>query len=100
MERLPSTISLIRRGGTAMALASLVCDRAMGVRNSSRISPGCGFRRSSVVVDDFDLVRIVVFPNKTDPPLAVDADLLPMSLPFQRLQSISWRHARIVETGD
>lgn len=41
MPRLPSTISLMRRGGTPMELASLVWLIAIGSRNSSRrISPG------------------------------------------------------------
>src|ERR1041384_722929 len=88
MARLPSTISLMRRGGTAMAFASAVCDSAIGFRNSSiRISPGWGFERSSVVVDDFDLVRIVFTPDETYPPLVVDADrILSAPFAFQRLQ--------------
>src|ERR1700730_7106887 len=48
-----------------MALASAVCDSAIGVRNSSnRISPGCGLGSRLVVVNDFDFVRIVPSPDK------------------------------------
>src|SRR5579862_3642884 len=49
MARLPSTISLTRRGDTPMARARAVCDRAIGLRNSSsRISPGRGFGRCAL----------------------------------------------------
>lgn len=61
MARLPSTISLMRRGGTLMALASAVCDNSIGFKNSSiRMSPGWGLGRSSVVVDDFDFVGMAL----------------------------------------
>src|SRR5439155_20188797 len=81
MARLPSTISLMRPGGILMALASAVCDRLMGLRNSSmRISPGCGLGRRSAVIDDFDLVGMPLSPVEADPPLVVDPT---------RIQSIS-----------
>src|ERR1700752_5476023 len=83
----------MRRGGTPIALASAVCDSAMGLRKSSiRISPGCGLGSKSVVVDDFDLVRIVVTPNKANPPLIVDADrMLSAPVALQRFQAIGGR---------
>src|SRR5262245_24223214 len=67
IPRSPWTISLIRRGGTLIALASAYCEMPNGLRNSSsRISPGCeggtgrGERRVRfVVVCDRDLVRMV-----------------------------------------
>src|SRR5258708_4517694 len=66
MARLRSPISLMRPGGTRMALASAICDSAMGLRNSSiRISPGCGFGSRSVVVDDFDFVGMALSPDGT-----------------------------------
>src|SRR5689334_7107511 len=82
-----------------MALASAVCDSAIGFRNSSsRISPGCGFGRRSVVVDDFDFMRIVVSPDKTNPPLFVDADrMLSSPILLQRFQTVAGRHTQIVE---
>jgi len=57
--RLPSTISLMRRGGTPMARASAVCVNDIGLRKScKRISPGCGFgKRSAMVFDDLGISR-------------------------------------------
>src|SRR6188474_3205862 len=60
--RFPSTISLMRRGGTPIARARAFWLSPRGLRKSSRrISPGCGFGirpgfgRLRVVVDDFDI---------------------------------------------
>src|SRR6185295_14899808 len=88
----------MRRGGTPTAFANAVCDSAIGFRNSSiRISPGWGFRRSSVVVDDFDLVCIAFTPHEAYPPLIIDADrILSAPLAFQRFQPIGRRRPQIV----
>lgn len=97
MARLPSTISLIRRGGTAIARASAVCDSFIGLRNSSTsISPRCGFCRRSVVVDDLDLVRMAFPPGETNSPLIVDVDRM-LSLPFAapRFRPIARRRAKV-----
>src|SRR6185295_19326691 len=99
MARLPSTISLMRRGGTLTALASAVCDRPIGFRNSSsRISPGCGFGSRSVIVDDLDVVGMALSPNEADPPLVVDTDrMLSAAISLQCLQAIGRRNAQIVQ---
>src|SRR4051812_23557536 len=96
MARLPSTISLMRRGGTPIAFASAVCDSAIGFKNSSiRISPGWGFL-NSVVVDDFDVVRIVLSPDEANPPLLVDPDrMLSLPIGLQRFEPVGRRYLQI-----
>src|SRR3989338_7680705 len=103
MPRLPSTISLMRRGGTPIEFASLVWLISIGRRNSSRsISPGCMFCNlpisfSLAVVDYLDHIRAVARPHKTDAPLIVDADaVLPFSIIFQCFEPIGRRHLRII----
>src|SRR3974390_3047384 len=81
MPRLPGTISLMRRGGTSIALAIRYCEMPSGSRNSVlRISPGwvgaksaMGFS-SLVIVDDLDVAGAAGTPRETDAPLVVDAD--------------------------
>jgi hypothetical protein len=47
---------------------------------------------TSVVIDDLDITRTVVGPDKTQPPLRVDADaVLPASITVQRFEPISER---------
>jgi hypothetical protein len=90
----------MRRGGTLMARASAVCDKSIGFRNSSaRISPGWGLGKSSVVVDDFDLVRMAFSPNETNSPLIIDANRM-LSLPFapQGFKPVARRYAKVVQT--
>src|SRR5262245_29561100 len=98
MARLPSTISLMRRGGTPIAFASAVCDSAIGFRKSSiRISPGWGFF-NSMIVDDLDFVRIVLAPDEANPPLLIDADrILTFPVSFESFQPIGWRHTQVFE---
>src|SRR6059036_1760832 len=68
MARWPWTISLIRRGDTAMSLASRYWVIAIGLRNSSlRISPGVMFASS------------LLFIRK---PLIIDADLMLARIAF------------------
>jgi hypothetical protein len=51
-----------------------------------------------VVVDNLDLPRLVVAPDKTDPPLVVDADaVLTLPVTVQRFQAIAGRHPQIVQ---
>src|SRR6478609_933575 len=102
MARLPGTISLIRRGGTFTALASAVCDRAMGFRNSSiRIPPGWGFGSRSVIVDDLDLVGMAISPDEADPPLVIDADRVRADVvSSQRFDPIGWRHPHAVRGAE
>jgi len=50
---------------------------------------------TSVVIDDLDITRTVVGPDKTQPPLRVDADaMLPASITAQRFEPISGRAAQ------
>ena len=74
-----------------MARAKEVWDNLMGFRNSSsKISPGEGLSSKSVVIDDFDFVRMSISPNEANPPLVVDADrMLTFPACFKSLQSIS-----------
>jgi hypothetical protein len=47
---------------------------------------------TSVVIDDLDITRTVVGPDKTQPPLRVDTDaVLPASITVQRFEPISGR---------
>src|SRR5690242_13529017 len=94
MSRLPSTISLMRRGGTRTARASAFWLRSIGFKNSSsRISPGWGLRSSpllAVVVDDFDISRPSLVPNKADAPLVVDPDrILSLTIGFECFEPIA-----------
>jgi hypothetical protein len=44
-------------------------------------------------------MRMVVFPDETNPPLVVDADrMLALSVAFQSFEPISRRHAQIVDS--
>src|SRR5689334_7955913 len=102
MSRLPSTISLMRRGATCTARASAFWLRSIGLRNSSsRISPGWGLRNNAflvVVVDDFDMHGSSLMPNKTDAPLVVDPNrVLPLPIRLQRFEPVSGRNSKIIE---
>src|SRR3954464_14070837 len=89
----------MRRGGTPIARASAVCDKPIGVKNSSiRISPGLGFGRSSVVVDDLDFVGMALSPDKANTPLIVDSDgMLPATIPDESFQPVAGRHPKILQ---
>ena len=51
-----------------------------------------------MVVDDFDVVRIGVFPSEADASLIVDTDtVLARAIPFQLLKAVPRRHPRVVE---
>src|ERR1043165_9070758 len=80
-----------------MALASAVCDSAMGFRNSSiKISPGWGFGSRSVVVDDLDFVGMALSPDETDAPLIVDADrVLAAAASSQCFEAVGGRNPKI-----
>lgn len=50
--------------------------------------------RSSVVVNEFDLVRVAVQPSKADAPLIVDANtMLSGAITFELLEAIARRRA-------
>ena len=75
----------------------------IGLRNSStKISPGCtGFIfifDSSMIIDDFNVLRTVVFPNKANAPLVVDPyRVLSPAISSKRLQTIARRHAQVLQ---
>jgi hypothetical protein len=51
-----------------------------------------------MIIHDFDIVGVVVFPQKTDPPLIIDSDgVLPTSIPFQFFQPNGRRHSQILQ---
>jgi hypothetical protein len=51
-----------------------------------------------VVVDDFDLVRIVLSPNKANPPLVVDSNrVLTTPITLQRFETVCRRYAQVIE---
>src|SRR5262245_3529080 len=106
MRRLPWTISLMRRGGTPMATATLCWVTPSGsMKSSISTSPGwiganllISFT-SSVVVDDLDVFRASVCPGEADPPLVVDPDaVLAPSAPLERLQPVARWDAKVVES--
>src|ERR1700738_124469 len=100
MARLPRTISWMRGGAPAMARASADCDSRIGRRNSSmRISPGWGFGRSSaMVVGDFDIMRVALFPPEADPPLDIDSSApFPCPVVPQLLEPVARRHTQVVD---
>src|ERR1700739_2455994 len=81
IPRLPCTISLMRRGGTSIALAIRYCEIPIGSRNSViRISPGWVGAKSVigfsflVIVDYRDVPGAASTPGEADAPLVVDAD--------------------------
>src|SRR4051812_23936000 len=96
-----------------MASARSLWDRAIGLRNSSRrISPGwvgsrgVGTRTigaslaaiSSMVVHDFDVVRLVLGPDEADPVLVVDPNaVLALSIAGEGLEAFAGRDPEIGE---
>src|ERR1700752_54825 len=111
MARRPSTISLMRRGGTLIARASAFWLSSMGFKNSSsRISPGVTSGRSPaalrtvfrilpvVVVDNFDIACVSIIPAEANPPLAIDPDApLAAALALQWLKPVRGRYAQVLE---
>lgn len=77
-----STISFILRAGTPMLTASLFWLSPIGFRNSSRsTSPGCTgcnlfffIFLSSMIISNFHVGRVAVFPAKANTPLIVYAN--------------------------
>ena len=97
MARLPSTISLIRRGGPRHRrlrqlhrLEKLLNQYFAGMRILQKVR---GSRR-------LDLVRMVFPPGETNSPLIVNADRM-LSLPFAapRFQPIARRHAKVFQAA-
>ena len=54
----------------------------------------------SVIVQNFDTMRVAVLPTKANAPLVIDAyAVLTFAVAFERLQTIRRRNPEIVETG-
>ena len=50
---------------------------------------------SSMIINNFDMIGIAVFPTKTNAPLVVNTNtVLSGTIPLQRLQPVSWRHTQ------
>src|SRR3954453_3079158 len=64
------------------------------MKSSIRISPGWTGAHLSVVIDEFNIFYPSVFPDKAEPPLAIDTDAV---LTFASLQSVTWRHSSRVQ---
>ena len=100
MDLFPFTISLILLGGTERSRESWLMLMPKGSRKSSRrISPGfigsrfffCTHRGTSVIVCNFNMVRIAVIPFETYAPLLIDTDsILPFSIPGKGMKFVSW----------
>src|SRR5450432_751720 len=105
MERCPSTMALIRLGGTWISCARRFMLRPRSSSVSLRIPPGCtggslGFKRGPlpVVFGDFDVMGILLFPGETDPVLIVDTEAVPaLPLSLQRFQPVAGRDQQIGE---
>src|ERR1700758_4292136 len=100
IPRFPCTISLMRRGGTSIALAIRYCEIPNGSRNSvRRISPGWVGAKSVigfsflVIVDQFNVRGAGCAPGEADTPLVVDAHaVLACAVAGQLLQPVARRY--------
>jgi len=53
----------------------------------------------SVIICNLHVVGVSVAPHKTDTPLVVDAyTVLPRTVTFQLMKSVTWRHSQIRQT--
>lgn len=53
-----------------------------------------------MVVHDFDVTRVTVFPQEADTPLIVDPDaVLTLSIAVQRFQTIARRNRQVAKLG-
>ena len=51
-----------------------------------------------MIIDDFDCMRIPVFPDETDAPLIVDADaVLAGSFALEGFEPMAWRHTQVTQ---
>lgn len=51
-----------------------------------------------MIIGDFDFIRSVSLPEKTNPPLIVDPDaMLPDPIRMQHLQPVSWWGTQVLE---
>jgi hypothetical protein len=57
-----------------------------------------GFHESSVVIGDLDLVGVVVFPDRNDPPLLVDPDAVKLAqVAGQLLKAVAGWNPQMVQ---
>lgn len=57
-----------------------------------------GFGLGSMVINNFNGVRLAIFPGKANAPLVVNADaVLPRPAAFQGFQAIGGRHSHIIQ---
>ena len=72
-----------------------------GTMNSSRrIVPGCAGLSFFIlmIIDNFDVVRIAMAPDKTDAPLLVDANaVLTCAVASERFQTVAGRHSQVLQ---
>ena len=55
----------------------------------------------SVVIDDFDLMRPVRFPDETETPLIIDADgVLALPVALESFQAVAGWDGEVIEFGD
>lgn len=53
-----------------------------------------------MVVNNFDIVRVIVLPSEADAPLIVDGDrVLAFPVGLERVQPIAWRYPEVGELG-
>lgn len=116
MDRRPCTISCTRRLSTPSPRASALCEIPNGSINSSfKRVPGCvggiflwsaisiactcvTFKDESVIVYNFDSVRITAIPDKANTPLVVDTNgVLPLTFASQLLKTIARGNAEVVQ---
>jgi len=51
-----------------------------------------------MVIDDFNRVRMPVFPDKTDAPLVVNADaVLARQVALEGFEAVAWRHTQVTQ---
>src|SRR5260364_294797 len=95
MPRLPCTISLMRRGGTLIALASAYWLIPRGLRTLPKeFHPDeqvliCAYLAPKKVINDLNVEGISIFPAETHLPLSINTDaVLPDSIPLEQFQPI------------
>jgi hypothetical protein len=53
-----------------------------------------------MIIDDFDVMRLVAAPDEADPPLVVNPDaVLPGSTTLQSLEAVTGRNAKVLQAS-
>src|ERR1017187_6608940 len=91
-------------GVTPRASASALWLKPSGSRKScNRISPGCTgsiffIFINSMIIHDFNVVRVFAVPAEANAPLVVDADaVLSRAIAFQGFQAVAGRQGQITQ---